>query len=983
MAKRLDISATQNRWHDAQRVDKSDMEVEQNHNSQINAAIINNHFGSGVLPTSILQKTLFDSDSLDSTSAGLLAAHNFDGVGISPTAQPSDTTLGNQLEVELTGSSVFGRLSVKVAIIGVGFDDTLQLDRFYFYKNEKQVTSKHYKKILSIIFNDFKGNNNCSRTNGGRIVIRETKSFQISRDPIMVSQDVEPDIFWRDLKKVNTSSSLLGILQDAIGAEYSVDDLDINTTGRPSKTLEANDVTSQVGQKFLAKTDNIQKVTLLLGTTRDDSKPEADIFDWSGDLVISIYPLQTTTVCSTDIVPELAIDFDPANTPLAQLSFNQSTLKDAGYVLTDVLQPVDFVFNNTKLGSGSTSGISIGKYYAVTLKRSGAATSGTILIGCGNNKVEDSRVTLFSGVWVDVSEEDLWFQVWTDALKVADGQGYDNGNGITISKTTIDDETGSNIDNENKGYSFTTTGENLLNVAVLQAVVEESVEIQDERTGNNVFSRKIFSPSFSLLTESEVEDLKSISDPLILGCVQDTNPKQNPTLEKEQTFPGLAKGDSFIVINPDADLLSLNLLGSKLYPNITDSDKEYRIFKVTLCTDGYGDVNGDGTIDTDDVSAASSLLGESLFYTSTQTKINNGEFSTLELIRADVDGDGYVTAADVDLITQYVNRTVNSFPVGSSFTHLELKVQSSTGRYDGYYDCADGLDDKNDGYVRIDGSDGYNLVEASTLSADALIYNGYYPVITLESVSGYSSSPFSTVTYRISPQTYWQDYLLALNSDVRLVPAAFTESSAIVPSECSTALTYSCEDKNDIVPFYDPGRNDVFFPDDLYIGKGELRRPDGNHYKIDYEVGIIVINLPEISFDEVSLNIFEKLVVDRGDGFTTAGYPAMRYADCTTVQAADLSLNRVRIEAGIQSISKNTDGYSEDDGYGVILDELLAIYLNGSTGILTLSVRNLETDQIYKTLSTKIQITVHLKKGGWNNSVLEIDADKVSGLLSN
>src|SRR5687768_3310600 len=128
MATRNDVSVIQNIWHDGQRVDQTDLSIEQNYNNQINAAIIQNHLGSGVLLSSPTQNILFDSDDLDATQAALLAAGNFDGTGLEAHQQPSDSNLGNQLEVELTDSEVLGRLSVKVAIIGLSFDDTLQME---------------------------------------------------------------------------------------------------------------------------------------------------------------------------------------------------------------------------------------------------------------------------------------------------------------------------------------------------------------------------------------------------------------------------------------------------------------------------------------------------------------------------------------------------------------------------------------------------------------------------------------------------------------------------------------------------------------------------------------------------------------------------------------------------------------------------------------------------------------------------------------
>lgn len=965
MVIRKDVSVIQNKWHNAQRVDQEDLETEQNHNNEINAAIVQNYFGSGVLISSPQQKVLFDSNLVTLT----------DGTGISPLEQPSDSNLGNQLEVELTESDVVGRFSVKVAVVGLSFDNTLQMDRFYFHRNEKQVTSKHYKRILSIFTNDFKGNENCSRELGGRLIIREVESFQLSRDPVMVAQDLEPDIFWRDFKVADLSMSLSQMIQEGIGSEYSVDGLDINTTGLTPRKLEANDVTSQIGQKFLASTNNIQKITLLLGVDKNTSVGVENQFDWTGDLVISLYGLQTSVDCPTDIVPSLAIDFDPSSTPLAQLSYNQNTLQEYGYVLTDVPQPIDFVFNST-IVSLPNRVIESGKLYAVTIKRSGAATSGTLFTAIGRNRIDNSCLTLFSGgVWVDVDNEHMWFQVWTDAAKVADGQGYDNGVGILFTKTTIDESTGATIDNQVGKYSFISTGENIVNAAVLGAVLDQNTSIQDERTGNPVFSRQKFIPSFSFVTETTLDDLKLVSEPLVIGGMQDSNPKINPTLVKTQNLPGLAKGDMFCIVNPDADLLGLNLLGSKLIPDNNSAAFTYRIVKTQYCVDGYGDVNGDGYIDSQDIALVNSLIGESYHLSSTQQKIVDGEISTLELLRADVDGDGYVTANDADLINQYVNKSINSFPAGSSFTHLCLQVQQSIGRNDGYYDCADG-------YVRLDGYTGLNLVNPDDLTSEELTYYGFILTPLIETNSIFSTVPFSGIEYTIQPQPFWQPYLLGVSSRARQVACTLSSSTGIEEIECDEESPFGCEDRSLVEPDLDPGRNDFYVPDNLYVGKGQILRPDGEFYPIDLEIGTVILQLPQIPLNESVINVFDKFVADRGDGLTVAGYPAMRYADCSTVQPADLSLGRVRFNVSLQSFSPNLDGYSPEDGYGVIVDDIIGVLFDSTTGILRLTIKDLYVDDVFKTLVSKIQILVYLKKAGWKNSPLIINTSEVAGLIS-
>jgi hypothetical protein len=973
MVNRIDVSSKQVVFRDAQRVSKDDLDTEQNFNNTINSSIVNNHFGSGVLLDKPEQVVIFDSDNLTSVQAGLLSANNFDGTGLSAHLQPTDSNLGNQLEVELSNSNAVGRFSVKVAIIGLSFDDTLIIDRFYFYKNESQVTANHYKKILSILTNDFKGNNNCSRNLEGRLVIKQAKSFQMSRDPIMIAQDVEPDIFWRDFKVANAGYSLQTTLQTAIGSEYSVDSLNINTTGRPNRVLETNDVSSHVGQKFLAKTDNIQKITLLMGARLDSLAAVEDQYNWSGSLVVSVYALQTTVSCPTDIVPELSIDFEPESEPLVQFSFDQSDLKDLGYVLTEALQPVDIVFSASKIGAASS--LTVGNYYLFSIKRTGDASTGAILFGTGNDRVDDSRLSLYSGsTWVDSQEEDLWFQIWTDAVKVSDGQGYDSGNGMIIPKTTVDSSTGSTIDNKEQYKSFNETGFGVLNVGIVQATTEYSQTEQDERNGNDVYARKQFSPSFSLVSESDLIDLQSTSDPLVLGAVKDYNPKKNSTISRVQNIIGLAKSNVFSVLNPDADLLSNNLLGSILVPNTLTSYK-YKVAKVTQCTDGYGDINGDGVIDNSDLLIVSTLIGESIYYNSTQQKIVDGDIDVLQLLRADVDGDGYITSNDSDLISQYINKSINSFPAGTSFSHLNLELQQLVGRYDGYHDCGDG-------YTKVGGSS-LNIVASSSLTQAELEYMGYNIDPILEVDTAFSSVPFANISYQIVPSHFWQDWLLNLSSDARLVPAAFTYQDNLTTFNCNQTSASTCSTRFNDIPSVEAGRNDFFVPYNLIIGNGSILNRDGSVFKQDFEVATIELRLPEIPLNETKINIFEKFVADAGSGKTVAGYNALKYFDCSTVQLEDLALNKIKFNVAIQSFYKNLDGYDTDlDGYVVIEDPIIASYIDHSTGILTINASDLSEDSVYLSLVTKLTVTVYLKKAGWNNSHLVISSDEFQGLMS-
>lgn len=999
MTIRKTVSYLQNRWYDSQRVDQVDMTVEQDSYTSRDASIVQNHFGSGVVPASPNQKTLFDTDNLFPDQVALIASNDFDGAGLRPLAQPTDTSLGNQLEIELLDTdlateaeplnngvtTVGGRLCTKVLVIGLDFQDNLQYDRLYFYKKEAQVTKKHYTTILAVFFNDFRGNNNCSRQLGGRVIIRETKSLQLSRDCLMIAQDVQPNLFFRDFKMSSVTvggdpvATLYQAIQAGIGPEYSVDALQINTTVKRDFELPIGDVTTRFGEKFLAKNNNIQKITVLLGTRANTAVPVSDRYNWSGELIVSVFELQTSVSCPTDIIPELAIEFDPNPEPITQFSIDQAELARRGYVLSDVLQPIDLVFSSTQLGSSSNPVIVPGKHYVIAIGRAGDASVGTLFTGVGNSQSTDDRFTVFAGQWTDVPEEDIWYQVWSDTGKVSDGMGYDFGNGMEITKTDTN-ELGAIVDYSFDQKAFIDTGRNTLNTAVLEAILEQSVQEQDERTGNPVFARQKFEPSFSFVTSSTLSTLREASEPVIIGCARDTNPKGNQDIDSTQNLPGLAKGNVFRVVNPDPDLISQQLIGSALIPNFNFAAVEYKIANTQLCTDGYGDVNGDGVIDDDDVFRAAELVGESLLLTSTQEKIRDGYIDTLEILRADVDGDGYVTASDLQDITDYVARTRVSFDVGSSFRHLEITVQRPTGRYDGYYDCGDG-------YIRLDGLLGLNLVAVSSLSAAELNYYGWNGLPDLESDVTFTTVPFVSVPFRVRTAPFWQDYLLQFRSNAREVPVTFSyndvDEQLITQGSCTDANEEICSDLFVLGNVCSQGRNDFYVPNNLIIGNGQIVDKDGNLFKQDLEVFIISLEFSDVfSFNRAVLDVFNKFLVNQVDGMTAGGYPAAKFADCTYVEADALIRNQLRFAVAIQSITPNFDGYSPDGyGYGIISNDSLAAFMDQNTGLLYFSMKDIVHDPIFPEIRTKVQITVYLKKGGWNNAPLIVGADQVFGLL--
>jgi len=1082
MVKRNPVSTLQNTWFDSEQVDDTDLATEQNYNNSTEASIISNHIGEGVLKDALNQNILFDS-SLISTL--------LDGTNVSPQAQPSDNNFGNQLEIELSQSKAAGKRAVKVAIIGLDFQSNLQYETFIFHVNEKKLGSKHFTKILTIFINDFIGEKGKSFNLGGELVIKEALPLTLSRDAIMVSQDVEPNLFFRDFIPAE-SATLQTLLQSSLPT-YNPDDLNITANAKDIRSLLRDDVSTQIGQKFLATTNNIQKITLLLSVKNREEGMETDLI-WNGDIVVSIYPLQSTVNCPTDIAPNLSIDFDPANIPLAQVSFNYNSLQQVGTVLDSVSQPVDFIFSNSAVASGST--ILSNNYYAVTIKRSGSANKCDILIAVGNDRVSNSRETIFNGnIWTDVTDEDIWFQIWTDAAKVSDGQGYESGFGIIVPKTNLDTNSSTTTDYVLNHLSFFGTD---IFRAVLAANLEKSTPVQDQRTGNSVFSRQQHVPSISLLNTLEVASLENTSDPLLLGAIVDKNRKffdiataniltklhSATIVDNEMIFRIV--DDPTDIVRYDTSVLSLvsnllngDLTNAKIVPDNGAANTYYRIAKAELVSMITGDVDGDGLITSNDLDLLNSYVGFNMNSSpplntiittagSTTTFINGyyshlGPFSNLftitfqvvdpitnlivangsdgvlvahptddrlaeftsasvsfntivglgnyklvintpsnqencggfdiisldsltdvvtirkiilngnsllEMMRADINGDFYIDNIDGYLLDNYLQRVplvvspIATYPapatnpynkIGTRFNAIRFVLEEFIDRADDY---ASLISNRNDIVHPI---------------PDIFLNDGY-----LNNHDYYTSPIFITISKELS----WDETLIVGNSAIKSVPSTFIKDVGFIDPRCDSRqgihlTTYP------ISPNYDPGLVDFYVPNNLILGNGgQILRPSGNFYKVDFEMGTIVLEIPDGLYGtEKTINIFNDFVADyTGEAVTRLGFPAMRFADCSPVDQDALIRDQVRFSVAVQSFSPNTNGLDDGNG-GVIVDGKIGVSMDYTTGLLTLNFTNLYEDAILPTLNTKIQISVFLKKGGFNNQTLFIDSTKVQNML--
>lgn len=1080
MTKKNPVSALQNIWFDAQQVDDADLTLEQNYNNTIESSTINNHVGTGILADVLVQNILFDS---------MLSTGYLDGAAIQTQNQPTDNNYGNQLEIELTDSLAAGKKTIKICIIGLDFESNLKYEIFYFKTNEIQASHKHFTKILLILFNDFIGDPTLSLNLGGRLVIRETKPLTLSRDPIMVSQDVEPNLFFRDFF-LDGFLSLESLLQSALPL-YNIDTLDIFTTSFDTKSLVSGDVTTQIGQKFLATTNNIQKITFLLSVQNLEIGSETDLV-WNGDLVVSIYPLQSGIECPSDIAPGLAIDFAPSNIPIAQISVNYATLQADGIILNSVPQPVDFIFSNSPIASGNV--LVSGNHYASTIKRSGAANKCNILIATGEDRIPDSRITIFTGtLWVDIPEQDLWFKIWTDAAKVSDGQAYESGNGIIISKINQDSEILSSIDYSLDKLQF--IGNNIYR-AIVSADISESDPIPDQRTGQPIRSKKQFIPNIQLLNNIDIANLEQTSEPLAIGAISDKNRKffdSISSLINSKLYSATIVNDELIIkiIDDSTDvgrydtsvnslltnLLTGDLIGAQIFPNANNPTVYYRIASSKIVSSILGDVNGDGIIDNDDLDLLYTYLNYDLNiglpnYTSVTTDgytttFNNGYYTytnkfvdlfginfqlvdnvtgeivasgsdgvlvanitdnrlaqftsssilfssiiglssyklvvlsplvqenyggfditsidsltdvltirkvfltgdvIMQMLRADVDGDFHITYSDGYLLENYINKyplTLSSsttFPAPLTNPYTKIGTKFNTLRFK-----LENFIDRDDDYSPVT----INRADSIHISPDIFLADGYFYNHNFYT----SPSPLT-----IQKKLVWDESLIVSNSIPRLVPTVFSSTTGFINQSCvNEGITVNYYGSK---PDFDPGKIDVFVPNNLIIGQGgEIHRSDGNFYKVDFEVGTVILEIPDGLFGtERTINILDDFISDyTGDGRTRLGFPSMKFADCSYVTSSALANDQLRFSVSVQSFSPNTNGLGSD-GYSII-DGKMGISIDYDTGLLTLNFTNLFQDAILKTLSTKVQVHVFLKKGGFNNQPVFVDSTKMHNML--
>lgn len=930
-----------NSWFDGQQVSDIDLNIEQNAWFTDIANSVNISVGSGVEKEFAVQRLLFDSDDVPPSIEILInpptpLLPGFDGTPIyqydeddlQVFEQPSDNSEGNQLEIILSGANLIGSFTVKFYIFGKIFGGTFAYEVLTFSQNESQTTKHYFSEITAIMTQDFMGNQNseitgtpCRRA-GGRFRIFETVPMTTVRDEIMIEQAQEPNLNFVDFKPSNISYTLNQVLtQIATKANTDLDSLEINVTATGSRILPPNSSGIIIAEKFQAATNNIQKISTLLSVQNDSIYG----YDWRGSIVLGVRKLQTTSACPTDIVPGTQIEFDPQPVPLVEMSFTKEQLYDLGIILTDVPKVVDFIFATSLLANPSVSSqVEIGAFYAITIKRSGDTSIGTIVLPEASNITVDSekmRLSVFSqNAWTDVPGSNLWFKVYTSAVRITDGTAYDNGIQIVSPKIKINPDTGIEEPYIEEHLSLLNTSYTTDNFVIVQAVNNYQDSVPHPATGNPVFTRIEDIPEVSIVSEDSLSTLiEAGNSTIILGDAKDTNHVATSTLSTNgiTMFPGMLGTNTFTIINPPGEVLSNNLVGSILVPDIIHAaGLKYRIINVEVYNDAYGDVNGDGIINSYDVTLALQLDGYSTntFPDDQLSAIIDGYIPMSNIIRAHVSDDPVITSNDATKISQYINGVPGTFPVGTTFKRMVITTE--------------------------------NIFDPGTTTVNMIGENPSFNEVV--------SEKFNPIEFQVKFVQVWKPENIEITDTRRYISRAFTSLST---DEISGSTKTG-------------GHNTSFIPGNLLIG-GKLENVDGTAYSIDMEIGTIVLELPD-GYTIGEVNIFDSFIKDK-----------MKFYDGTYVETGALENNQVRVSVGVQSITKNYGNFVDLPAgidYSEIGQAISLLYIQ-SSGLLRIKTGNIVNVATHPELRTKIVLTVYLKKAGFLNEEQTISSEELTAWL--
>lgn len=720
-------------WFDGINPQNTDFQVEQDGELQHVAYVVNDFHGSGVLQkTPVMLPPILNTaiPNPDNISFSVLSAGNFDGQGIFVDRQPVDSQYGDQLLVTIDNVKIPLYSQTKIIIFGKVYNPnapqgTPVLETLVFDKPGQKATFNYFTSVIAVFFNNFSGGTgrtalSASAQNSlnvslpgkvGVVTIQEVGPLQVLDHGLVLHQSDAPNLDVRDFVTSTTARTfndeLTYVVNTAQNTNYvpvaltDLNQLPLNTTGLATKPfLDGTTNGFLYGQKVYLTTNNIQQLSFALSLA-DDGYGGA--LGWSGEFVVGIRPLQTTSIDQF----ANAIDLDPDVNVLFEASFTQNDFLNLGYVLSTVPQEVKLNFIGTAMAQPNGI-ITPNQYYVVTVSRRADTSIGKIYIEVGPKELQGALFTSFNPntkAWTDDTQTDLWFKTYSAAVRVSPGIAYTNsGKMITLQKTATASD-GSVVSAVAGPYPLAVIDSVASdNIIILESTENFTDPGEHPRTGNLVFLKIIDQATVSVLTAQQFNDLVAATNdanqaslPVVLGVVNDFNNRTNTSFTGVISLPGQVRKDQIVVFNTNLsdDVLEVN---NVITPNNATTGVKYRIVESESVTQYLGDFNNDKIFTTGDLikqlqvqdifsaqstntATGTSFDPYSIFDTRSRDALGFGAETIEDFILADIDGYLTINSTDVARL-QYLTTTLPAFvsPSPTSITIQTLTLENITPR---------------------------------------------------------------------------------------------------------------------------------------------------------------------------------------------------------------------------------------------------------------------------------------------------------------
>ena len=694
---------------------------------------------------------------------------------------------------------------------------------------------------------------------------------------------------------------------------------------------------------------------------------------------------------------------------MVEISYSQDDLASLGVVLSEKPSVVSVDFSTTLIADPNIEpSLNVDEYYAIMISRRGSNKNGSIGVSVGYYKPsrkksngqdlnpqeqfgrQDNRFIEYdpyNSSYVDYHDLSMWIKVHSDTVEITAGHAYsDDGYPISVQKT-MDFVGSTKIPYFLRNIPLSTVAEGEDNYIALYRRDKFTSPATHPRTGNFVNTKIEDAPAAGVLTGAEL-DLQLEDGPLLLARVTDRNVRSAQEISGKLTMPGMLDRDFAILINPSSDILNKTLINRVFSPDLDcECNSLYRIIEASCESVMVGDLDGDDRFTNEDISLLLDIVGNTLNTPTTERSILGGEISLVDYLKSDMNDDGTVDGADIELLEDAVDGYVN-FSKEETFKVLTLRLENILEK-DDFPELFDSSNDPStiEMGAASTGSDeitfsiltdeeglsirpGDKIVIESG-SPDSGIYEIYSKLVDLDAlrvtvsvfdengqevllsgssnfnvkiISGtrvnmladnmrLSQVPFVDKNWSIFYSEFYHSESLIDVCDLR----RFVETSLIEESSDSCR----CETPDCIQPeICSPQlKNQKILPNDLFIPNGEILSAPGVPYHGDIEFANISIPLPPGSIDDCQVNLYANFIKSyAGTCKTASGYPAMTYSDGTYVGcedsggASDLTKGRVKITQCIASLYVDAliDGYAVD-GYADESDSNLPVEIIGES----------------------------------------------------